>query len=250
MHVFPSDRLVMVGLDWFNWSEGQTVNVSLCNTLWNPLNSLHHELNLPDRLQGSDLNFSWLLVNGGERQIRSPHSWCSQVTFSWLRSHRRAQPLSSLIVTRQLRNGAIYPALIKWGSICEVITRIKGRWWAPAFALTLGRADRSVRVEEFIVKRKKEREMISPHSLMGSSDKSLQSFTLSHTLLLSIHSPFLQRNFLGPSHFVTENATKKKTEKCCLSQWFKESVISDMDAGKFLDWKSRFPQFFLSETIN
>lgn len=109
---------------------------------------------------------------------------------------------------------------------------------APAFALTLGRADRSVRVEEFTVKRKKEREMISPHSLMGSSDKSLQSFTLSHTLLMSIHSPFLQRNFLGPSHFVTENATKKKIWKML----FVIHVIYDMDASKF-------PQFSPSETM-
>lgn len=49
--------------------------------------------------------------------------------------------------------------------------------------------------------------VILPHSFMGSSDQSLQSFTLSHTLLLSIHSPFLQRNFLGPSHFVTGGDT-------------------------------------------
>jgi len=40
------------------------------------------------------------------------------------------------------------------------------------------------------------------HSFLGSSDRSLQSFTLSHTLLPSMHSPFLQRNFRGPSHFV------------------------------------------------
>lgn len=54
----------------------------------------------------------------------------------------------------------------------------------------------------------KPRGMILPHSFMGSSDPSLQSFTLSHTLLLSMHSPFLQRNFLGPSHLVT--AVKEK----------------------------------------
>lgn len=52
------------------------------------------------------------------------------------------------------------------------------------------------------------RPTILPHSFTGSSDQSLQSFTLSHTLLLSMHSPFLQRNFFGPSHFVTvEDAT-------------------------------------------
>ncbi|TNN34878.1 hypothetical protein EYF80_054958 [Liparis tanakae] len=44
---------------------------------------------------------------------------------------------------------------------------------------------------------------------MGSSDQSLQSFTLSHTLLTSTHSPFLQRNFLGPSHFVTAEETRR-----------------------------------------
>lgn len=53
--------------------------------------------------------------------------------------------------------------------------------------------------------------MILPHSFTGSSDQSLQSLTLSHTLLLSIHSPFLQRNFLGPSHFVTVVKTQHIT---------------------------------------
>lgn len=41
-----------------------------------------------------------------------------------------------------------------------------------------------------------------PHSFLGSSDLSLQSLTESHTLELSIHSPFLHRNFKGPSHLV------------------------------------------------
>lgn len=41
-----------------------------------------------------------------------------------------------------------------------------------------------------------------PHCFIGSSDQSLQSLMLSHTLLLSIHSPLLHMNFSGPSHLV------------------------------------------------
>lgn len=50
---------------------------------------------------------------------------------------------------------------------------------------------------------------ILPHSFLGSSDRSLQSLTESHTLELSMHSPFLHRNFRGPSHLVA--AAKKET---------------------------------------
>lgn len=49
-----------------------------------------------------------------------------------------------------------------------------------------------------------------PHSFLGSSDRSLQSLTESHTLELSMHSPFLHKNFWGPSHLVAV-AEKAKT---------------------------------------
>lgn len=51
---------------------------------------------------------------------------------------------------------------------------------------------------------------ILPHSFLGSSDRSLQSFTESHTLELSIHSPFLHRNLRGPSHFVAGTGKNQK----------------------------------------
>lgn len=51
----------------------------------------------------------------------------------------------------------------------------------------------------------------SPHSFTGSSDQSLQSFILSHTLLLSIHSPLLHMNFSGPSHLVAVKHTIKSS---------------------------------------
>lgn len=40
----------------------------------------------------------------------------------------------------------------------------------------------------------------SPHSLMGSSDPSLQSLCLLHTFCMLIHSPLLHLNMVGPSH--------------------------------------------------
>lgn len=40
----------------------------------------------------------------------------------------------------------------------------------------------------------------SPHSLMGSSDLSLQSLCLLHTFSMLIHSPLLHLNMVGPSH--------------------------------------------------
>lgn len=51
---------------------------------------------------------------------------------------------------------------------------------------------------------------ILPHSFLGSSDRSLQSFTESHTLELSIHSPFLHRNLRGPSHLVAGTGKNQK----------------------------------------
>ena len=54
---------------------------------------------------------------------------------------------------------------------------------------------------------KRAEKVLLPHSFLGSSDLSLQSLTESHTFELSIHSPFLHRNFSGPSHLV---AVRKK----------------------------------------
>lgn len=51
--------------------------------------------------------------------------------------------------------------------------------------------------------------VLLPHSFLGSSDLSLQSLTESHTLELSMHSPFLHRNFRGPSHLVAATENQK-----------------------------------------
>lgn len=55
---------------------------------------------------------------------------------------------------------------------------------------------------------------ILPHSFLGSSERSLQSLMESHTLELSIHSPFLHWNFRGPSHFVAAIKQEKKDIFC------------------------------------
>lgn len=52
-----------------------------------------------------------------------------------------------------------------------------------------------------------------PHSFLGSSDRSLQSLTESQTLELSMHSPFLHRNFRGPSHLVAAEGKGKERQE-------------------------------------
>lgn len=81
-----------------------------------------------------------------------------------------------------------------------------------SFYYTIWKFKKSFYLEAHQVKsqlRQGHNKVLLPHSFLGSSDLSLQSLTESHTLELSMHSPFLHRNFRGPSHLVAATENQK-----------------------------------------
>lgn len=123
-------------------------------------------------------------------------------------SSRTQALIADLQVIANMRAAAIVvQALI--GACSGKKKRFTIFFWTYSIAQS---ADTLIKYTEVVINQTvvNERPLHSPHSLRGSSDQSLQSRCLSHTISMLIHSPLRHLNLVGPSQWVAVHETWKR----------------------------------------